>query len=74
MECEQCGRWFKSKTCYDHHKEPVGGGKSVCQGIKKCEKCGKSLNVRNFKNHVCGRKCSTSGVILKGEDEHKCYI
>ena len=74
MECEQCGRWFKSKTCYDRHKEPVGKGKSVCQGIKKCEKCGKSLNVRNFKNHVCGRKCTTCGVILKGKDEHKCYI
>ena len=74
MGCEQCGRWFKSKTCYDCHKEPIAGGKSVCQGIKKCEKCGKSLNVRNFKNHVCGRKCSTCGVILKGLDEHKCYI
>ena len=69
MECDQCGRMFKSKSCYDKHKE-----KSVCQGIKKCKKCKKSLNVRNLKNHVCGRKCTTCGVILKGEDEHKCYI
>ena len=74
MGCEQCGRWFKSKTCYDCHKEPIGGGKSVCQGIKKCEKCGKSTSVANIKNHVCGRKCSTCGVILKGLDVHKCYI
>ena len=74
MECDQCGRMFKSKTCYDKHKEPVGKGKSVCQGIKKCKKCGKSLNVRNFKNHVCGRECTTCGVILKGKDEHKCYV
>ena len=32
------------------------------------------MNVRNFKNHVCGRKCATCGVILNEKDEHKCYI
>ena len=76
VECDQCNRWFKSKLCYDRHKEPVGKGKSVCQGIKKCEKCGKSMNVRNLgsKKHVCGRKCTTCGVILNEKDEHKCYI
>ena len=75
-ECDQCNRWFKSKLCYDRHKEPVGKGKSVCQGIKKCEKCGKSMNVRNLgsKKNVCGRKCTTCGVILNEKDEHKCYI
>ena len=56
VECAQCNRWFKSKACYDRHKEPVGNGKSVCEGIKKCLKCGKSLNVRNHKKHICGRK------------------
>ena len=76
MECEQCNRWFKSKTCYDRHKEPVGNGKSVCQGIKKCKKCGNSMEVRQLetKKHVCGRKCTTCGVLLNEKDEHKCYI
>ena len=76
VECEQCNRWFKSKSCYDRHKEPIGNGKSVCQGIKKCKKCGKSVKVRNLdsKNHICGRKCTTCGVLLNEKDEHKCYI
>ena len=73
MECDQCNRSFKSKVCYEHHKEPLGNGRSVCQGIKKC---GKSMEVRqlNSKKHICGRKCPTCGVLLNEKDEHKCYI
>ena len=76
LECKECNRWFKSKTCYDRHKEPVGRARSICQGIKKCLKCGKSMHVRklNPKGHICGRKCSTCGVVLDEKDEHKCYI
>ena len=76
MECNECNRLFKSKACYDRHKEPVGGARSVCQGIRKCEKCGKAMEVRklNPKGHICGKKCSTCGVILNEKDEHKCYI
>ena len=77
VECDQCNRWFKSKACYDRHKEPIGKGGSVCQGIKKCGKCGKSMEARqlNSKKHVCGRKCPTCNVLLnEKDDEHKCYI
>ena len=76
MGCNECNRWFKSKACYDRHKEPVGGGRSVCQGIKKCKKCGNSMEVRNLssKSHICGKKCSTCGLVLNEKDEHKCYI
>ena len=78
LKCKECNRHFKSKTCYDHHKEPVGRAKPVCQTIKKCEKCGKVMDVRklNPKARVCGKKCSTCGVILneKDSDVHKCYI
>ena len=75
-ECNQCNRWFKSETCYDKHKEPIGDGKSVCEEIKKCEKCGKSMSVKRLdpEKHVCGKKCATCGVIINGEDTHNCYI
>ena len=76
--CNECDRLFKSQACYDHHKEPMdGGGRSVCQAIRKCEKCGKATDVRkiNPKHHICGKKCRTCGVILNQEDnEHECYI
>ena len=68
---------FKSRACYTHHKEPLPGGRSVCQTIRKCEKCGKATDVRKLKPnaHICGKKCLTCGIILKEEDgEHKCYI
>ena len=76
LKCKECNRLFKNKTCYDQHKEPVGGARSVCQTIRKCEKCGKAMDVRklNPKNHICGKKCSTCGVIINNKDEHKCYI
>ena len=77
LTCDECNRWFKSRACYDCHKVQVGGTKSICQTIKKCEKCGKSMDVRklNSKRHVCGKKCSTCGIVLEDvENEHKCYI
>ena len=76
VNCNLCNRWFKSKACYDRHKEPVGGARSVCEAIKKCKKCGQSMEVRklNSKNHICGKKCSTCGVVIDEKEKHKCYI
>ena len=73
LKCNECDRLFKNKTCYDRHKESVDGNRSVCQAIRKC---GKSMDVRklNPKNHICGKKCSTCGVVLNDKAEHKCYI
>ena len=75
--CNECDRLFKNQACYAHHKEPInGGGRSVCEVIRKCEKCGKAMDVRQIKNgHICGKKCRTCGLILNKEDtDHKCYI
>ena len=75
--CNECDRLFKNQACYDHHKDPInGGGRSVCEVIRKCEKCGKAVDIRHMKNgHICGKKCRTCGLILDKEDtEHLCYI
>ena len=76
--CNECDRLFKNQACYDHHKEPIdGGGRSVCELIRKCEKCGKVADIRHMKDggHICGKKCRTCGLILNQEDtEHLCYI
>ena len=77
--CNECDRVFKNQACYDHHKnEPIdGGGRTVCEAIRKCEKCGNAMDVRHMKDggHICGKKCRTCGLILNQEDtDHKCYI
>ena len=72
--CNECKRWFKSKACYDRHKEPVGGARPVCEGVRKCKECGQSMEVRRLTNHICGKKCPTCKVMLNKEDEHKCYM
>ena len=73
--CDQCKRTFKSRACYERHKEPIGAARSVCETIRKCEKCQKSMDVRQLNHHICGRKCSTCGIILEdAEAKHECYI
>ena len=76
--CNECDRLFKNQTCYDHHKEPInGGGRSVCEVVRKCDKCGKAMDIRHIKDggHICGKKCRTCGLVLKQEDtDHQCYI
>ena len=76
--CRECKRLFKSQGCYEHHKEPInGGGRTVCETIRECEKCGKSMDIRKIRDggHECGKKCRTCGLILDQEDtDHKCYI
>ena len=77
--CTECKRLFKSQSCYDRHKtEPINGGcRTVCQAIRVCEKCGKSMDVTKIRDggHICGRKCRTCGVVVTREDtDHKCYI
>ena len=79
IACTECKRLFKSQSCYDRHKnEPInGGGRTVCQVIRECEKCGKSMDVVKIRDggHICGRKCRTCGVVVTREDtDHKCYI
>ena len=79
MTCRECKRMFKNRQCYDRHKtEPInGGGRTVCQVIRVCEKCDKSMDIRKIKDggHICGRKCRTCGVVITREDtDHKCYM
>ena len=79
IPCNECDRVFRNQECYDRHKnEPINsGGRTVCQVIRKCEKCGKSVDVRHLKPdaHLCGRKCKICHLIITPEDtDHKCYI
>ena len=79
MTCKECDRLFKNQTCYDRHKqEPInGGGKTVCEAIRKCPKCKKSMDVRKLRNHPCvdNKECSTCKTVLDPNDpNHKCYM
>ena len=74
--CKECDRFFKNQVCYDRHKqEPInGGGRTVCQAVRKCPKCHKSMDVRRLKNHPCvdNKKCPTCKAVL--DPNHKCYM
>ena len=75
--CVDCKRMFKSQACYDRHKEPLGNGKSVCQLVKKCVKCGKSMRIHRLTNHLCGEtRCRTCKEFVDhdGKDTHYCYM
>ena len=78
IRCNECDRLFKNRACYDRHKEPIdGGGRTVCEAIRKCPACGKAMDVKklNTKGHICGKKCNLCKVIYQPEDtDHLCYM
>ena len=80
MVCNECDRLFKNQACYDRHKqEPInGGGRTVCQVIRKCPKCKQSMDVRKIgKPHLCidNKKCPTCKIERNPNDlNHKCYM
>ena len=79
MVCQECDRFFKNQACYDRHKqEPInGGGRTVCQAVRKCPNCLKSMDVRKLNKHPCvdNKECPTCGAVLNPNDpNHKCYM
>ena len=79
ITCNECDRLFKNQACYDRHKQqPINrGGRVVCEAIRKCPKCGNSMDVRRINNgHVCvDKKCPTCKIDRNPQDlNHKCYM
>ena len=78
ITCNECNRLFKNQACYDNHKQPInGGGRSLCEVIKKCPKCGKAMDIRKLKDggYICGKECKSCKVIYQPKDtDHICYI
>ena len=79
IECNECDRLFKNQACYDRHKqEPInGGGRTVCETVRKCKKCQQSMDVRQLRTHECvdNQKCPTCKVGRNPNDlNHKCYM
>ena len=77
--CKDCDRLFKNQECYDRHKqEPInGGGRTVCQSVRKCPECKKSMDVRKLNKHECvdNKTCPTCKVKRNPSDpNHKCYM
>lgn len=67
MKCEDCGRGFLNKRCYDFHKRPycaVKDNRPTCSLVYACPTCRRDLKivkgVRTNKNHWNGKP-------------HECY-
>ena len=79
ITCKECDRFFFNQTCYDRHKqEPVnGGGRTMCETVRKCPTCKKSIHIAKLKNHLCedNNTCPTCKVKRNPDDpNHKCYM
>ena len=78
IKCNECDRLFKNQACYNRHNQPInGGGRTICQTIRKCPKCGNAMDVSKLgpKGHICGKKCSRCKVIYQPKDtDHLCYM
>ena len=61
LPCADCMRVFKSRECFDRHKQTVGNAKSICASLVKCFHCHTVVKRGRFRRHHCGlTRCSTS--------------
>ena len=80
ITCNECDRLFKNQVCYDRHKQqPInGGGRTVCETIRKCPKCKKAMDVRKIRGggHKCvDKECPTCKIERNpGDPDHQCYM
>lgn len=73
--CIDCFVEFSSQQCYLLHKSNSYGDSNVCENIKFCQKCVKTIDLvkREGKKHICNEKyCETCRLIVSFD--HKCYI
>ncbi|KAJ8911928.1 hypothetical protein NQ315_016269 [Exocentrus adspersus] len=55
VACFDCKRSFRGQNCYDNHRNAGSLGKgTVCQQIKRCEECLKTI--KSDRKHVCGER------------------
>ena len=72
LHCKQCNRTFWDKHCQDSHDKPEGKAKiSLCDLIKRCEKCNMSGSPNG---HVCGKVCCHCSKKYTDKKSHKCYM
>ena len=80
ITCNECDRLFKNQACYDRHKQqPInGGGRTVCEAIRKCPKCKHVTDIRKIRDggHKCvDKKCPTCKIMRNPKDlDHLCYM
>ena len=75
IPCGECNRHFRSRSCYDNHKNPqqvsLGKkGRTVCEQKKCCGKCGALITE---KRHECHKRwCENCGE--NRENGHLCFM
>ena len=76
MHCDACNRYFKSKECFDRHKQTSGNAKSICSSLVKCTDCNTVVkrNKRRPEKYHCGmKKCSLCNEYVHLEN-HRFYM
>ena len=73
IQCESCLRFFRGQLCYELHKKTTAKGNSICKSIYRCTDCGKTVNRKLDKNHICGRTyCHACQDFF--DENHQCYM
>ena len=74
--CTDCNRMFKSRECFDRHKQNIGHEGSVCASLVKCSHCNsvvKRCQLRADLHHCGQSKCRVCKEYIDPGD-HQCYM
>ena len=76
VSCTDCNRMFKSRECFDRHKQNIGHESSVCASLVKCMHCNSVVKQGQLRAdlHHCGRsKCKVCKEYVDPK-QHQCYM
>ena len=74
VHCKDCHRYYKSRECFDRHKNEDGPANSICQALLKCHQCHRVVTRASMNNHHCGKvKCSICKTHVSPEG-HQCFL
>ena len=72
ITCNDCNRTFFGQKCFDEHKRKRGENDIVCDLVKKCPKCKKT--VQDLEKHICGySECNNCREYCDLQN-HKCFM
>jgi hypothetical protein len=76
VSCTDCNRMFKSRECFDRHKQNIGQEGSVCVSLVKCSHCNSVVKRGKLRAdlHHCGQsKCRVCREYVDPK-QHQCYM
>lgn len=75
QRCTDCNQTFRSKVCFDRHRESRGRARSYCSMRWMCLECSRVMDSKNKERHECWEwECLNCKRWISDGEEHLCHM